>query len=82
MKHKVVCWVVMLLVIVGALNWGLVGLGGLIGNPNLNVVHLILGGLPAVVENIVYLLVGLAGVMLLVIHCTNKDCGCMKMDKK
>jgi len=82
MKHKPMCWAVMLLVIVGALNWGLVGLGGLIGNANLNVVHLILGSLPAVVESVVYLLVGLAGAMLLGIHFTNKDCGCMKMGKK
>lgn len=80
-KHKAVCWLVILLVVVGALNWGLVGLGGLIGNPNLNVVHLLLGGLPAAVESIVYLVVGLAGLMLLVIHCKNKDCGCQKMDK-
>jgi uncharacterized membrane protein YuzA (DUF378 family) len=80
-KHKVVCWIMILLVVVGALNWGLVGLGGLIGNPNLNVVHLILGGLPAVVENIVYLLVGLAGLGLFFIHCKNQDCGCQKMEK-
>lgn len=77
--HKGVCWVVMLLVIVGAVNWGLVGLGGLIGNPGLNVVHLLLGGLPAVVENLVYLLVGMSGLFLLAVHCKNKDCGCAKM---
>ena len=42
----------------GGINWGLVGLGGLLGS-NLNVVNMILGGMP-MIENIVYLLVGLA----------------------
>lgn len=52
-------WASLLLVIVGALNWGLVGLGGFI-NQNLNIVELLLGGVP-LLENLVYLLVGLAG---------------------
>lgn len=47
-----------ILVVVGALNWGLVGLAGL------NVVEAILGGVP-VLARIVYILVGLAGVLLL-----------------
>lgn len=50
----------LVLVIIGALNWGLTGLGGFM-NSNWNVVELILGSVP-VVENLVYLLVGLAGV--------------------
>ncbi|MDY6761682.1 MAG: DUF378 domain-containing protein [Candidatus Nanohaloarchaea archaeon] len=49
----------LVLVIVGALNWGLVGVGGFLGS-NLNLVELILGSVP-VVENVVYVLVGLAG---------------------
>ncbi|MDY6765898.1 MAG: DUF378 domain-containing protein [Candidatus Nanohaloarchaea archaeon] len=49
----------LVLVIVGALNWGLVGVGGFMGS-NLNLVELLLGSVP-VVENVVYLLVGLAG---------------------
>ena len=53
--------VVKVLVIVGAVNWGLVGLGMLLGN-DLNVVHMILGSLSSL-EAIVYLLVGVAGVM-------------------
>lgn len=47
-----------ILVIVGALNWGLVGL------LNLNVVNMILGSL-AGLEKIVYILVGLSGVLAL-----------------
>lgn len=79
-KHKPMCLVVMLLVVVGAVNWGLVGLGGLLNvTGGLNVVHMILGSLPAVVESIVYLLVGLAGLMLGYITLTMKECGCEKM---
>ncbi len=53
----------LVLVIVGALNWGLVGLGGFLGS-NWNVVELALGAGTlgtAVVENLVYVLVGIAG---------------------
>ena len=56
-----VAWV---LVIVGAINWGLVGLGGFFGG-DWNVVHMILGSLPAI-EWIVYALVGVAGVWSLI----------------
>lgn len=48
------------LVIIGALNWGLVGLGDFMGS-NLNVVNMLLGSMP-MVESVVYLLVGLAAV--------------------
>ena len=58
------------LVIIGALNWGLVALGNWMGG-NWNVVNLILGSWPAL-ENIVYLLVGLAAISLLASH--KKDC--------
>ena len=50
--------IVFILLLVGGLNWGLVGLGMLLGS-NLNVVNLLLGSWPTV-EAIVYLLVGLA----------------------
>lgn len=53
-------YLTMLLVIVGALNWGLVGLGGFAGG-DWNLVALVLGAVPSV-ENLVYLLVGLAGI--------------------
>lgn len=48
-----------ILVIVGALNWGLVGL------LDLNVVNMVLGSM-AGLEKIVYILVGLSGVLALV----------------
>ena len=47
-----------ILVIVGAINWGLVGLF------DINVVHMILGTMMGI-EKIVYILVGLSGVLAL-----------------
>lgn len=55
MNNKLVHQVTYILVIVGAVNWGLVGL------LNLNVVNLVLGSMP-VVEKLVYVLVGLSAV--------------------
>ncbi len=53
-----------LLVVVGAVNWGLVGLGALLGYPDWNLVWMLLGSWPVVV-NLVYVLVGLSGLWLL-----------------
>lgn len=50
-----------ILVIVGALNWGLAGVGMLM-DTNLNVVNMLLGKSPAI-EAIVYVLVGIAGIV-------------------
>jgi uncharacterized membrane protein YuzA (DUF378 family) len=53
------------LLIIGGLNWGLVGLGWLVGSgSNWNVVHAILGS-STQLEAIVYVLVGAAGVWAL-----------------
>lgn len=52
-------WLSLVLVIVGAVNWGLIGIGAFLG-ANWNLVTIIFGGFPTVV-NLVYLLVGLAG---------------------
>ena len=54
------------LVIVGGLNWGLVGVGMLMETP-LNLVNLLLGSWP-VVEAVVYILVGIAAL--------GSICGC------
>ncbi len=59
-----------ILVVVGGLNWGLVALGSWMGG-NWNVVNLLVGQWP-VVENIVYLLVGLSALMLMFSH--KKEC--------
>lgn len=60
------------LVIVGAVNWGLVGLGMLIGGSNWNVVNMLLGSWSSV-EAVVYVLVGVAGVMM-IFGCKCKKC--------
>lgn len=64
--------VAVVLVLVGALNWGLVGLGGFLAM-DLNLVHMLLGTWPQV-EWVVYILVGLAAVFKLVKCCGKKCC--------
>ena len=56
MKMSTLDMVAMILVVVGALNWGLVGLLGI------NVVEMLLG---MSLAKIVYILVGVAGVLFL-----------------
>ena len=48
------------LVLVGAINWGLIGLGNFLGG-DWNVVNMVLGAWPQV-ESLLYVLVGLSGV--------------------
>lgn len=56
------------LVLVGALNWGLVGLFGL------NLVEAVFGGVPWL-ERLIYVLVGVSGVIIMATHKKNcKNC--------
>jgi uncharacterized membrane protein YuzA (DUF378 family) len=56
------------LVVVGALNWGLWGLA------NVNLVNMLLGSMPQV-ERLVYVLVGVSGVVLMATHMQDcKEC--------
>ncbi len=77
-KHKPCCLFTMILVIAGGLNWGLVGLGGLLGK-DLNLLNMLLGSWP-VVENLLYLLIGIAALLMLVVslkcgkNCKNGSC--------
>ena len=48
-------WIARVLVIIGAINWGLVGAAGI------DLVDLILGSIP-ILATIVYILVGLSGI--------------------
>ena len=57
---KVLDWVSLVLVIIGGLNWGLVGIF------KLDLVSYILGSIP-VLAAIVYILVGLSALYLLII---------------
>lgn len=56
--HMIAWW----LLIIGGLNWGLVGIGGFAGS-NWNVINLIIGSAPSV-EWIIYILVGLSAIWL------------------
>ena len=60
-----------ILVIIGGLNWGLVGVGMLMGS-DWNVVHMILS-FSTKVEAIVYILVGIAALMM-IFGCRCKKC--------
>lgn len=68
-----------ILLVVGGLNWGLVGLGGFMGG-NWNLVSMIFGSWP-MLEWLVYVLVGLAAVYEVVTHrskcraCSTSDQG-------
>lgn len=59
MKMGTMDTIAMLLVIIGALSWGLMGLLGI------NLVDSLVGGLGTTVVNIVYDLVGLSGLYML-----------------
>jgi uncharacterized membrane protein YuzA (DUF378 family) len=60
MLNQITKW----LVVIGAVNWGLVGIGSLMGT-NLNIVNMLLGRV-SILETLVYILVGLSAVYGLV----------------
>lgn len=66
-----ICSIFGLLVVVGALNWGLIGVA------KINLVSQLLGGIPKA-ERIVYILVGIAGVAKLLSCFIPCPCGCNK----
>ena len=53
-EKSIIDWIALILLIIGGLNWGLVGVG------DWNVVEIIFGSIPLLVT-IIYVLVGLAG---------------------
>ncbi|MBI5078218.1 MAG: DUF378 domain-containing protein [Candidatus Yonathbacteria bacterium] len=63
---KALHMIAFMLVVVGGVNWGLVGI-----DPSYNLVTMLLGGFP-VIEQVVYILVGLSAVYLAATH--KKDC--------
>jgi len=67
---KAVGVIAVILVVVGALNWGLVGIGMLMGT-NLNLVNLLFGSIPTL-ESVVYLLVGVSALLVAWAHGTGK----------
>lgn len=65
------------LVVIGAINWGLVGLGDLFG-ANWNLVYLVFGRMMWA-EALVYLAIGVAGVVTLV-GCRCHTCASCRAD--
>ena len=63
-EKNMIDWVALVLVIVGGLNWGLVGLFGF------DLVRALFGMIP-IVQNIVYILVGVAAAYM--IYFATKD---------
>lgn len=60
-KMNLVDWAALVLVVVGALNWGLVGVAHFVdAAANWNLVNVIFGSIPEL-EFAIYVLVGLAG---------------------
>lgn len=74
---KILKMVIGILLVIGGLNWGLVGLG-MFMKVNLNVVNLLFGSIPAL-EYIIYLLVGLAALIHFFICLST--CSCIKSKK-
>ena len=67
----VCCKIGKVLLIIGGLNWGLMGLGMLM-NSDWNVVKIIFGSIPTL-EAIIYVLVGVAAIMN-IFGCCCKKC--------
>ena len=74
---KILHMVAFILLVIGGLNWGLVGLGWVVGGgANWNVVEMILGA-GSTLSGVVYILVGLSAVWIGVTH--KKDCKACSM---
>lgn len=72
---KIVHMIAFILLAVGGINWGLVGLGSLMGGSDWNVVHMLLGQW-AMLEYLVYILVGLSAIYEVATHKKHcKMCG-------
>jgi uncharacterized membrane protein YuzA (DUF378 family) len=65
MNNKTIHMVAFLLLIVGGINWGLIGLF------DFNLVSMLFGSMP-MLEKLIYILVGVSAVLIAVTH--KKDC--------
>ena len=68
---KVLHYIAFILLVVGGINWGLIGVA------DFNLVDKIIGSMPTI-EKIVYILVGLSALYIAFTH--PKDCRCCKPD--
>ena len=65
-----IAWV---LVVIGGLNWGVVGVGRFLGNSDLNLVSMLVGSWSKTAEAIVYILVGICA-FVAIFGCPCKKC--------
>lgn len=77
-KKSPINMIACILLVVGGLNWGLVGIGQFIG-ANLNLVNILFGWAP-VIERIVYIVVGISAI----VHAMScmKGCNCSNCEVK
>ncbi len=75
-KHMIMRKISRCLVIIGGINWGLIGVGAFYSK-DWNIVHMILGNWPKA-EWIAYILVGIAAVKMMFHFCRKSamKCGC------
>ena len=69
MQHRrlgVLGWICLILIIIGGINWGLIGIFGF------NLVAAIFGAWP-IVERIIYIIVGIAAIIMIFVAC--RHCG-------
>lgn len=59
---NIIHWIAVLLVVIGGINWGVIGVTGRVGD-GLNLVTFLLG--TGILTNIVYILVGIAALYIL-----------------
>lgn len=75
MMHRTWCLIIAIIAAVGAINWGLIGLF------NFDLVMYIFGSMPMLVK-IIYIIVGICGVLLLITcKCMHKNCDKVCADK-
>lgn len=71
MEKNIVEIVTLVLVIIGGINWGLIGLTDLLGIGTINLVQIIFGWIPYLVS-IIYILVGVSS-LYLIYYATKRD---------
>lgn len=73
-KKCLCCLIAKILVIIGGINWGLIGLGALLGSlSSWNLVDFLFGS-GSIIGSIIYLLVGLSAIKMLFILDCKKCC--------
>lgn len=62
-NNKILTWTAYVLVLIGAINWGLLGFSQLIGISNIDLVKIIFSN--GVISNLIYIIVGISGIYLI-----------------